>query len=131
MSAMSKRSLSSRLDDKASKPNIELSLGGRLRFTQPQFEENRAAGEKADPAEPIVHETDTLNGYLTVHYQNGNYEWFEFNFRVREGVAHLGCKVKLNRPVNGRGWIPPEVKEAIHRYHPHLEISAEEPPWWE
>lgn len=128
---MSKRSLSSRLDDKASKPNIELSLGGRLRFTQPQFTENRAAGEKANPADPIVHETETLTEYLTVHYQNGNYEWIEFNFRVRDGTAYLGSKMKVKRPRNGSGWVPPEVKEAILEHHPELSIRSERPPWWE
>lgn len=125
-----KRSLSMRLDDHAGQPNVELGIGGRLRFDQPQFTENRAAGETATPADPIMRETDALAGYLTVHYQNGNYEWFEFNFRVRDGVAYLGSKVKLDRPRNGRGWIPPAVRDAIHEHHPELEVRDEAPPWW-
>lgn len=119
--------------EKQAEEILELDLGGRLRFTAPDFErtESRAAGEKATPAEPIVHETDSPTEYITVHYQNGNYEWFEFNFRVRDGVAYLGSKVKLKRPRNGRGWIPPEVEEAIQEHHPGLEVSGDEPPWWD
>lgn len=123
--------LEDRLNSSASQPDVELEVGGRLRFTQPQFAENRVNGETASPADPIVHETNTPTEYITVHYQNGNYEWFEFNFRVRDGVAYLGCKVKLKRPTNGRGWIPPAVKDAIKEHHPELEIRNEAPPWWE
>lgn len=128
---MTTESLEEHLNSIASQPDVELEIGGRLRFTQAQFEENRAAGEKANPADPIVHETDTPTEYITVHYQNGNYEWFEFNFRVRDGTAYLGSKTRIDRPRNGSGWIPPEVKEAIQEHHSGLEVRAESPPWWE
>lgn len=112
---------------------LQVAVSPRLYLTEDitgRKTENRARGETATPAAPIVHETDSPTEYLTVHYQNGNYEWFEFNFRVRNGVAYLGSKMRITRPQNGRGWIPPEVKDAIHKHHPDLEVSPHPPPWW-
>lgn len=119
--------------ERQAEDTVHLELGGRLRFTKDDFEwsENRQGGETASPAEPLVHETDSPTEYLTVHYQNGNYEWFEFNFRVDDGTAYLGSKVRLSQPRNGRGWIPPEVREAIQDYHPELDVVSDPPPWWE
>lgn len=128
--------------------DIDLESGGNIYFQKsdlrvrikPRFilrkvedwvrQEARSKGEKSNPAKPIVHETDELDGYLTVHYQNGNYEWIEFNFRVRDGKAYLGSKTPIDRPRNGHGWIPPEVKKAILEHHPNLRISPAIPPWW-
>ena len=126
-----RRNLEERLNSYGAHPDIEIEMGGRIRFTQPQFTENRAAGEKAHPAEPIVHETDSPTEYITVHYQNGNYEWFELNFRVRDGTAYLSSKMRVDRPRNGSGWVPGEVKEVIREHHPELKVSSCPPPWWE
>lgn len=96
-----------------------------------QRTEARSRGETANPAPPIVHETDNPTEYITVNYQNGNYEWFEYNFRVRNGTAYLGSKMRVSNPHNGQGWIPPEVEAAIQYHHPDLEVTNRRPPWWE
>lgn len=121
------------IDFRESDLEVAVSPTFYLRLTEEwTYGEARSKGEGATPAEPIVHETgDLSHGYLTVHYQNGNYEWFELNFRVRDGVAYLASKVRVERPRSGRGWIPPEVKDAIHAHHTDLEIRNATPPWME
>lgn len=96
------------------------------------FTENRSKGEKANPAEPIVHEKGSLeSGYLTVHYQNGNYKWWELNFRVRDDTAYLSSKTMLRCPGRGGSYIPTEVCKKVREYHPHLNIVRRKPPWWD
>lgn len=130
MSAGTEQSLEDRLNDVVAPNDIDLELGGRLRFTQPQFTEKRWEGEEANPADPILRETDNPTDYLTVHYQNGNYEWKEFNFRIEDGTAYLSSKMKVENPTNGHGWIPPEVDAVIQEHHPNLEVSSDYPPSW-
>lgn len=130
MTGRSDRPLEDRLADYAAGENVEIEIGGEIRFIQDTYTESRAAGEKANPATPIVHETDNPTEYLTVNYQNGNYEWFEYNFRIDDGTAYLASRFKIDNPHNGRGWVPPEVKEAIQRHHPDLYVSEQEPPDW-
>lgn len=112
---------------------LEFGLGGRFQFLPKDFEmtENRRAGEEANPAKPIIHETDNPTEYITVHYQNGNYEWFEFDFRIRGETAYLASRTRISHPKNGHGWVPPEVEEVITEHHPNLEVSNEKPPDWE
>lgn len=137
MSTSENRTLEERLEERAREAQaeafLELDVGGSLRFTPPEFEqtEDRSSGELATPADPVVHETRGSTEYITVHYQNGNYEWFEYNFRVRDGTAYLGSKLRLSDPRNGSGWVPPRVKVAVKEYHPGLTVTEERPPWWE
>lgn len=110
----------------------ELDIGGRIRFTPPHFGlDERPVGEKAHKADPIVHETNNPTEYITVHYQNGNYDWFEFNFRIRDGTAYLGSVTRVERVTDSSRWVPGAVVDAINKHHPELEVVPDRPPWWE
>lgn len=95
-------------------------------------EKRQGWGEEAEPFSPIVRETDSVNGgYITVHYQDGHYDWWEYNFRVGSGNAYLSSKTTVDDPYNGFGWVPPEVVDAIQEHHPDLEVLNVKPPWWD
>jgi len=99
--------------------SIELEIGGRVNVPEIRPEEC-----PDNPDDVKVLETDNPNGYLTVHRPSGNNQYtYEFCFRVD---AHTATLTTLTRMEDGKdctlGWIPEEVREAIHHYHPNMSI---------
>lgn len=100
--------------------SIELGIGGRVVVPELDPEER-----VDDPGDARVLETDDPSGYLTVHNvtRDGN-RTYEFCFRVDGYTATF---TTLTRMEDGKdctlGWIPEEVRDAIHHYHPNMTIE--------
>ena len=101
--------------------SIELEIGGRVNVPELRPEER-----PDEPGDVEVLETDDPQDYLTVHARSGNnQDTYEFCFRVSGYTATL---TTLTRMEDGkdctRGWIPEEVREAIHHHHPNMTIKT-------
>lgn len=118
-------------ENQDAKPLVDINIGGRLRETADYFGAGeRLPGEEGYSAEPIVHEKDDPRGYITVHWMNGDGTWFEFGFRIRDGVAYLGSVTRVERVSDTPRWVPSEVEDAINKHHPDLTVTDDPPPWW-
>jgi len=97
-------------------------------------------------------ETDDLSGgYLTVQFLTGNYDWYEFCFRVFDEVSlrfELGEKRVCESEDEGKvayfttltgedgkdknsAWVRNEVSKAIHDVHPDLQLRSGYPYQWQ
>lgn len=100
--------------------SIELEIGGRVNIPKLNPEE-RPDG----PDDVTVLETDDPQDYLTVQKRSGNnQDTYEFCFRVS---GHTATLTTLTRMEDGKdcslGWIPNEVRNAIHHHHPNMTVE--------
>jgi len=102
--------------------SIELEIGGRVNIPKLKPEE-RPDG----PDDVTVLETDDPQDYLTVQKRSGDDEnTYEFCFRVD---GYTATWTTLTRMEDGKdcafGWVPQEVKDAIHHHHPNMTIETQ------
>lgn len=104
---------------------VRLGIGGYIHFPEP---DPHSKYQNLGPKEPVVLETENARkaGYLTVKHMSGNYELYEFCFRVEGDTAVL---TTMTRCRDGKdchpGWVPSEVTDEVARLYPDLQLVNE------